>query len=127
MNFLESPAYQRAVQRLGRIRPEQRAILNTLSVDAEFADEETRRTLQSMALESDKSYRDESISLRRSGLGLRKEAFDISQKKDRMATGVGVGQVFAESYFGGKREELDMALLKRKMRFMDRLEKKYGG
>ena len=131
MDFTNSPAYQRAVQRLGRIRPEQRAILNTLSVDAQFADENTRKMLASLAQTQNKAYADKSLGLRERALtadtGLRREAFDYNRDQDRMATGIGIGQVAAETKFGLDRDKIEMEILKKKMGFMSRLESLYGG
>ena len=131
MDFTNSPAYQRAVQRLGRIRPEQRAIMNSLSVDAQFADEDTRKMLASLTQTQNKDYADKSLGLREraftADMGLRREAFDYGRKQDRMATGIGIGQVAAETKFGLDRDKIDMEILKKKMGFMNRLEALYGG
>jgi len=112
------------VQRLGRIRPEQRAILNTLSVDAQFADENTRKMLASLAQAQNKAYADRSFGLRERAFdvssGLRRREFDEGVKQDRMATGIGIGQVAAETKFGLDRDAIDTAILKKKMAFLDR-------
>lgn len=131
MDFTNSPAYQRAVQRLGRIRPEQRAIMNTLSVDAQFADENTRKMLASLAQTQNKAYAGKSLGLRERALtadtGLRREAFDYNRDQDRMATGLGIGQVAAETKFGLDRDKIEMETLRKKWGLMNRLESLYGG
>uniref|UniRef100_A0A6M3JG80 Uncharacterized protein n=1 Tax=viral metagenome TaxID=1070528 RepID=A0A6M3JG80_9ZZZZ len=138
MDFTNSPAYQRAVQRMGRIRPEQRAIINSLSVDAKFADENTRKMLASLSQAQNKAYSDNSFALREKGLGvretaltantgLRRDAFDYNRDQDRMATGLGIGQVAAETKFGMDRDKIDMEILKKKMGFMNNLDALYGG
>jgi len=130
-DFTEHPGYQRAVQRLGRIRPHQRAIFNTLSVDAQFADENTRKMLASLAQTQNKDYADRSLALREraltSNIGLRRDEFDYNRNQGRMATGIGLGQVAAEYDFGKRRDDIELATLKKKMGFMNRLEQLYGG
>lgn len=138
MDFTQSPGYQRLAQRMGRIRPEQRAIMNTLSVDAQFADEDARKMLASLAQTQNKEYADKTLALKGRALtnrenaitadtALRREAFDYKRDQDRIATGIGLGQLAAETKFGLDRDAIDMALLKKKMAFANRLEKLYGG
>ena len=131
MYFTNSPAYQRVVQRMGRIAPYQRAILNSLSVDAQFADENTRKMLASLSQAQNKEYADKSLRLRERAFtadtGLRREAFDYNRDQGRMATGIGAGQVLAETKFGMDRDKIDMEILKKKMGFMNRLDALYGG
>ena len=122
--YRDTPAYQRLIQRQGRIRPEQRAILDTLSVDKDFATEETRRVLQSLRFESDKAYRDKLLGLRERtfdvGIGLRGERFGRAQKQERLATTIGLGEVAAATGFGIERDKIDREILKRKMDFLNR-------
>ena len=126
-DFRASPAYQRAKQRLGRKTggPVWR-VINALSIDKQFASEDTRKELQALAFESDKEYRDASFALKeRAGdidFGLRKEAFEDREREDLIASGIGLGQVAAESYYGGTREDLEMAILKKKLDFMRKYE-----
>ena len=131
IDYSQSPAYQRAVQRLGRIRPEQRAIMNSLSVDAKFADENTRKMLASLAQKQNTDYANQSLDLRRTAMnmdaGLRRQDFDYKKEQNRIATGVGMGQVASEAYFGRKRDDIEMQTLKKKMDFLDRLSSLYGG
>jgi len=123
-DYTNSPNFQRMVQRLGRIRPEQRAIMNTLSVDAEFADENTRGMLRSLAQVQDKEYADKSFGLKEKAFdvstGLRRQAFDEGVKQDRTATGIGIGQVAAETQFGLNRDAVDIETLKMKRAFLNR-------
>ncbi len=81
MGYRESPAFQRMMQRMGRMRPEQMAVLNALSVDVEFADEETRRTLQALSHRQNVEYSNKSLDLRaqasRSGQAYRGKELDF--------------------------------------------------
>ena len=128
MNFQDHPRYQRMVQRLGRVAPHQRAILNTLSVDAQYADENTRRMLQGMRLEADKDYRDKSFALRKkrqdTSLDIREDLAGQERKENLAAGVIGLGQLGAETYFGKRREALNFRLFDRLLRFQ---KSKFGG
>ena len=170
MSYRESPAFQRMMQRMNRMNPSQMAVLNALSVDAEFADEETRRTLQALshrqnveysnrsldlrtqARLSGEAYRSEALDLRtRAGLselesrnrgldlrtktsmdrlGLRRQEFDWksaagldrealrestfqdTQRQNRTAEFVGLGNVISSYDYGRKRDEIDFKTYK---------------
>lgn len=130
-DFANNPNYQRAVQRLGRIRPEQKAILNTLSVDAKFADENTRKMLASLAQKQNVDYANRSLGLRErsfnANTGLRRDEFNYNRNQNRMATGIGLGQVAAEYDFGRRRDDIEMATLKKKMGLFNLIEDSMRG
>ena len=48
-NFMENPRYLKMIQRLGSMRPEQRAIFNTAMVDRAFGNEAMQKHLQALA------------------------------------------------------------------------------
>ena len=129
--FQDDPRYQRMIQKIMRIPPEQRAILSASAADETFGDIYARNSLNKMLMEADKQYQDKSLDLRTRSLntrmGLERETFGEQQRQDKLSTGIGLGQVAAETYFGGQRDELDRALLRRKMGLLDMLEKRYGG
>ena len=131
MDYTQHPGYQRMVQRLGNIRPEQRAIWKTLSVDPQFANAETRSILSSLAHQQNVNNANRSLDLREraftSNMGLRRRAYDDDVKNHNMATGIGLGQVAAEAKYGMDRDALDMATYKKKMEFLDRIGQYYGG
>ena len=113
-NFENMPSYQRLRQRLSKIRPENRAILNTLSLDADFADDQTRRALRSMATKQGYEYANR-------GLGLRQDAFDYGQRQDALSNMIGLGNVASSTYFGLERDKIDNEILRRKLAFMKRI------
>jgi len=129
--FQDDPRYQRMVQKLQRIGPEQRAVMSTMLADETFADEYARKGLRNLLAASTKRYQDKSLDLRSkaftSRMGLEREAFGEEQRQDRLSTGIGLGQVVAETHFGKQREDIDMALLKRKLEFQNLLKRQYGG
>jgi hypothetical protein len=159
-DFTQTPAYQRMRQKLLTIRPEQRAVLNTLSMDEQFADAATRRNLAAMAQANNKDYANKSLDLRSKELasnvglrerelaqrgdlgtrqltqsvdvgnrriGLQRRQFEEGKDQDRMATGLGLGQVIAEADYGQRRDAIDLELLKKRMAFGNRLNKLYAG
>ncbi|HBJ75673.1 MAG TPA: hypothetical protein DDY86_09290 [Syntrophaceae bacterium] len=133
IDYRQSPAYQRLMQRINRVRPENRAVLGPLigDIDAKFAGESAQKELSSKEMTQNKAFADQSLGLRResflSDLGLRRRAFDEGARQNRIALPLGLGQVAAEYQFGEDREQVDMALLKKKMELMNRLPMIYGG
>lgn len=99
-DFRTSPRYQRAIQRMARMSPEQRAIINTMSLDEGFASEEMRKKLGSMQLAADKEARAKQLELGERGLKLKKREFQFTKKMLPIATAIGVGQVGASTYMG---------------------------
>jgi hypothetical protein len=142
MDFTQTPRYQRMMQTLQSIRPEQRAILNTLSKDEQFADEVMRKNLAAIvqkqntdyankSYDLNKDYADRSLDLRAraaaTNLGLRRREIDANQDQERMATGLGLGQVVAEADFGQRRDAIDLETFKQKQALTNLLKQKYGG
>lgn len=161
-SFRDTPAYQRMIARMGRIRPEQRAILNTLSIDEEFADEETRRKLQALSHQQNVDYRGKTLDLRTRAnlsymesrnkeldlrskarmedLGLRRQTLDFrsgaiaesqalrestsqdTQRRERTAGAVGLGNVIASYDYGRKRDEIDLETYRKLRSFMKKYE-----
>ncbi len=104
--YKKDPRYQRAIQQLSRMGPDQMAVFNSAAIDASFADEESRRELQSMMAASGNKYRDRSLELRREGVetsqALRRRAFDFEEGQRPLGEAIGVADVLASGYFGNK-------------------------
>lgn len=122
MRYKTDPRYQRAIQQLARMGPDQMAVFNSAIVDAGFADEESRRELAGMVAASGNKYRDRSLELRAKALdtstGLRKRALDFESGQRRIAEGLGAVNVLGSGYFGN-RERMAMeaeAAANRKLR-----------
>jgi len=113
-DFRTSPRYQRAIQRLRRMSPEQRAIVSTISLDESFAGGEMRQKLQSMEAAADKEARATSLELGEKKLGLKTREFRFAKKQLPIATAVGVGQVGASTYLGLKEIEAAEGLAARR-------------
>lgn len=125
MDFTDNPSYQRLKARMGRITPDKAAVLNALSIDPQFADEMTRKELQGMTLDLSKDYREKSLNQRSQQfgeeLGLRREAFNSGKGQDTASTLIGLGNVAASSYYGNKRDEVDMEIIKKQLGLLKRL------
>lgn len=98
--WTESPRYQRAMQRLARMSPEQKAILNTMSLDETFAGEEMRRKVKSMQLAADKEARARSLKLGERRLGLKERAFKFTKRQLPITTAISGAGVITSGYLG---------------------------
>lgn len=92
-DFTKTPAYQRSLQRLRRMSPEQRAVFSSLSLSKSFADKEMRKKVRSMNLAADKEARQASLELGERRLGLRTREHEFAKKQILPATLIGLGQV----------------------------------
>jgi len=131
MDYTNHPSYQRMKQKLMTIRPEQRAVLNTLSMDEEFADQATRRNLAAMAQSQNKDYANRSLGLKSrantSELGFKRRAFDFNKEQNDMATGLGIGQVLAEANYGQRRDAIDLETFKQNQALSKLLSQRLRG
>ena len=76
ISWRDNPRYQRLIQKLARMRPDQRAIFDTAMADKEFANEAMQKHLQGLRLAADLQAKDRSYSLASKRLGLRKKMFE---------------------------------------------------
>lgn len=124
-NYLENPRYQRLIQRLSSMRPEQRAIFNTAMVDRAFGNEAMQKHLQALALQADTKHKQDLIGLgekslalgeRRLGLskkqfdvrtGLTREKRDFADKQGRLGTYMAAANIPIAGYFGAKQMQRD--------------------
>jgi len=77
INWQEHPRYQRALQKLQRMSPDQRAIINAAMLDERFGDAESRKMLQSLQAGATKKYSAKSLSLTARGQAQR---YDIAKE-----------------------------------------------
>lgn len=128
MKYKSDPRYQRAVQYLSRMGPENKAIFSTYALDESFADEETRKMMQGMLQASENEYRDKAMSLRagaqKTEFGLRRRAMENYESQLPIAQGLGLANVGASAYFGNKEKELAEAEAAENRKLMRRY---YGG
>lgn len=93
MNFMNDPAYQRAIQKIAALSPEDRAVLDTVQADEAFAADDMRKQISAMAAAADKSRSRRSLSLSNKRLdrnvGLANERLDYAKKQDATAEGLG--------------------------------------
>ena len=103
----ESPRYQRAIQRLARMSPEQKAIFSTMSVDKAFAGEEMSRKVKSMQMAADKETRASRLKLGKRSLGLKERAFKFAKGQLPISTAIGVAGVATSGYLGYQKMKVD--------------------
>ena len=84
INWQNHPRYQRALQKLQRMSPDQRAIVDTAMLDESFGDAETRKMIQSMSAGSEKKHREKELDLSRrtqeSRYELGKQSLELSKQ-----------------------------------------------
>lgn len=103
----KNPRYQRAIQRLARMSPEQKAILSTMSLDEAFAGEEMSRKIKSMKMAADKETRASHLKLDERSLGLKERAFKFAKRQVPISTAIGVAGVATSGYLGYQRMKVD--------------------
>lgn len=101
----QSPMYQRATQKLRRLDPSQKAILDSAFIDREFARSESGKTLKGMQL----SINRKQTEMNQQNLD-REYASSVKDrsrtKKDtKRATLLGGANVLASGYFGYKENQ----------------------
>jgi len=74
--WLNNPRYQKAVQKMARLDPTRRAILDTVIADTAFADQDMRNRLALMNLEARKLSQTRDIDLREKQMALNKQRAD---------------------------------------------------
>jgi len=112
-DFRTSPRYQRALQRLSRMSPSERAIIDSRIADETFATEEMRGRLQSMRMAADKQFAAERLKLGEGRLGLAKRSFRFEKRQLPIAYGIGAAGVAASGYYGYRKQQFDTSLAER--------------
>lgn len=129
INWQDNPRYQRALQKLQRMSPDQRAIVDTAMLDESFGDAETRKMITSLQRGSEKKYRTkrlelsgraqtashdiqkQELDLSRQGLAertrsstamqnLRRKSFEYDKSQLPISTALGVANVGLSGYTG---------------------------
>jgi hypothetical protein len=113
LNWQDNPRYQRLVQRISAMRPDQRAILNTALVDEGFANDAVRKHLASLAMAADKKYQDRALSLENKQIDIRhslaQQELDQENKQGRIGTALAAANIPISGYFGMKQMDRDKA------------------
>jgi len=93
VDFTKDPQYQRAIQRIMSMSPEQKAVLDTAIVDKKFASQDMRRRLDGMRSEATR------LSNERS-LGLRRRQFETKKGELPKLERIGYGEVAVSGLMG---------------------------
>lgn len=91
--FQDNPEFQRIIQKIMSLTPDQRAIFDTSAVTESFATSAIQNRISGLRDESDLSFQGEALGLRERRLG-----FELSQIPSLRR--IGIGQVVASSLFG---------------------------
>ena len=125
MNFQNSPRYMKALQKLARMGPDQRAIFDAAILHGQFADEDMRRMLMGMRDASTNLARERQLSTGAERLGLRRRAFRAGtglRKRERKFLG---RQRVGSEILAGAGAVTDFVLGYRDLENKKRLAKKY--
>ena len=108
---MEAPRYQRLIQRVTRMRPDQRAILSTAAVDREFASDAMRKKLWAINMATQKGHRDRSYGLakRRADFeyNIGQEVRDEATKQRRYGTLISAAGIPISGFLGYKQMQRD--------------------
>lgn len=107
MDWMNNPRYQRAIQRLNRMSPSEKAVIDTVAADKHFATEEMRNRLSSMRAAAEREFRKSRLGLAERELGLRRRAIRFQQRQLPIAYGIGGAGVLASGYLGYQRMKAD--------------------
>ena len=138
-DFTGSPRYQRMIQKMAALRPEQRAIVDTAMLDSAFADDAMKRHMRGMSVAADAINKDrtlankeKSLDLQKQSLGLRtslgkdkldlyKKNMDWGEKQADLGTYIEAASLPVAGYFGYKQMQADQDEAEQTRKFRDKL------
>jgi len=121
-DFEKHPAYARARLKMNRWGPEKRAIFSTAALDESFADQQMRRYLEEMALNTWQKGVEGRLGLARGRLGLQRKAFKFEKGQRPMANLIAGGHLLTSTGLGYAR----MREGARTGRLLQSIANKYG-
>jgi len=99
-DYSKSPSYQRALQRLRRLSPDQKAVFSSMALDESFADKEMRKKIQSMNLATQKEGHEANIELGKGRLALKEREIEFAKKQEPIATAISAAEAGLNIYTG---------------------------
>jgi hypothetical protein len=129
-NFQDNPRYQRYIQKIQAMRPDQRAILDTTLADETFADEAMRKQVRSLAIAADLANRKKSLDLKEQAIGLRtnliRDRMDEDKKQGRLGNAIAMANVPLAGYLGYQNLQRQQEEAEETGRFRKSLMSKHG-
>ncbi len=130
--WASDPRYQRIIQKISAMGPEQKAILDSAAADAAFGDEAMRKHLWSLRQAATDKARGRGLGLEQRSLdirkkhadvmyGLKKKGLDFAKDQSRKGTYLALANIPLAGFFGYKQMQRDIGesklnqALKRKM------------
>lgn len=92
-SFINNPQYQRTIQRIMSMTPDQRAVLDTTLADRSFATSAIKGKVQGLREAADIENRDR-------GIGLRERELESELSQAPTLRNIGIGQVVSAGLFG---------------------------
>lgn len=112
-NFQSNPRYQRMIQKIGALRPEQRAIINTAIADEAFGSEAIKKQIASMGIAADVANKKKELDIEEMGMGLRRnlveDAMNFGNEQERWGTAIGIANLPLAGYFGYQQANRNLA------------------
>ena len=103
-DWINSPRYQRVIQRLQAMQPWQRAIFTSAGADRAFASDEMRSKIAALNAATLKKSREEALDLKRRRFkmysDLDQREYDIGRKQGRLSEYLGYGNVALSGLLG---------------------------
>ena len=126
--WLNNPRYQKAVQKMARLDPTRKAILDTVIADEAFADQDMRNRLAMMQLAAQKTANQRNLDMGEKrmafnkeradvGYGLASEKFNIDKSDSNLAENLG----YANIGLSGLRGYTDLKEKQRKTKQLNEL------
>ena len=114
-SWANNPRYMRAMQKIAALRPEHRAILQTVTADPQFADERMRKSINSMIQATANTSRGKNLALRKKDFGkrvaMKERDLDYNKGQGKKALGLGIANLGLSSYGGVKQRQRDKKLM----------------
>ena len=114
-SWKNSPRYQRSLQKIAALRPEHRAILNTVSLDPQFADEKMRRTIRSLITKTGNVNRNRNLALNqdiaggRNAMRRRSMSYERGQGGKALALGMANLGLSAAGAYGKRKKDAEIS------------------
>lgn len=110
-SWANNPRYMRSMQKIAALRPEHRAILQTVTADPQFADERMRQSINSMIQATANTSREKRFALTKKVTADRRRVAEkdlkYDKKQGKRAFGLGVANLGLSTVGGIKQRKRD--------------------
>lgn len=122
-NFQDNPRYERMIQKLSALRPDQKAIVDTAMLDEAFAGEAMKKHLASVSTAADIANRKKALDIQEKGMGLRtnllRDRMDFDKGQQRWGTAISAANIPIAGYLGYEKMQADTEEARKNREFRD--------